>query len=148
MIHHSLIDVINMYLSLLLSHVRQSYLDAGACRIQVHTAAYSLTAEAGSQSIIFRRCNFSSFSRQFGRASRGKYPRGLRSPCKINNPYRRFRFSFRSASRVMCLFHFYCGEATSLHCTPRFFFLQLRVPLFCPSSIEMHSATRNRFIRT
>lgn len=116
--------------SLLLSHVRQSH--------QVHTAAYSLLPKLGSQSIIFRRCNFSSFSRQFGRASRGKYPRGLRSPCKINNPYRRFRFSFRSASRVMCLFHFYCGETTSLHCTPRFFFfffLQLRVLLFCLSSI-------------
>lgn len=81
------------------------------------TGTYRLQPSTGgrSHSIIFHRCNFSSFSRQFGRASRGKYPRGLRSPGKINNPYRRFRFSFRSASRVTCLFHFYYNEATSLH---------------------------------
>jgi len=85
--------------------------------LSLGTGTYRLQPSTGvrSHSIIFHRCNFSSFSRQFGRASRGKYPRGLRSPCKINNPYRRFRFSFRSASRVTCLFHFYCNEATSLH---------------------------------
>lgn len=53
---------------------------------QVHTYRLQPSTEARSHFIIFHRCNFSSFSRQFGRASRGKYPRGLRSPCKINNP--------------------------------------------------------------
>jgi len=51
-----------------------------------HTYRLQPTTAARSHFIIFHRCNFSSFSRQFGRASRGKYPRGLRSPCKINNP--------------------------------------------------------------
>lgn len=93
-----------------------------------------LSTGARSHSIIFHRCNFSSFSRQFGRASRGKYPRGLRSSCKINNLYRRFRFSFRSASRVMCLFHFYYNEATSLHRSHIYFFF-----LILPISIPFYS---------
>lgn len=100
-----------------------------------------------SHSIIFH-CNFSSFSRQFGQASRGKYPRGLRSPCKINNPYRRFRFSFRSASRVTCLFHFYCNEATSLHrptCLFTFFFFFNCTRLYSVH-FWMHNAVRRDFI--
>lgn len=110
----------------------QRYFQSPFLSLSLGTGTYRLQPSTGarSHSIIFHRCNFSSFSRQFGRASRGKYPRGLRSPCKINNPYRRFRFSFRSASRVTCLFHFYCDEASSLHRPAYLFFFKLCALLF------------------
>lgn len=87
----------------------------------IHRAYIVLPRERRSCSVIFRRCNFSSFSRQFGRTSRGKYPRGSRSSHKINNPYRHFRFSFRSAWRVPCLSLWFLSRLSHLVTSARFY---------------------------
>jgi len=54
--------------------------------------------------------------------------------CKINNPHCRFRFSFRFASRVTYLSHFYCGHLVT---SARFYvYLKSRSRFYLPSIFE------------